>query len=130
MVSLSRDIADVIPILKSLSSHGLKLERIAIEWKVENLPIDWDYPLADFIVQLALKMERLTCLSLIFNDLNASKLMEEVTRRMEKEVLPTRPALWFHLDSGFPEASDPSVPAVHFKEMIYDSSSITPTPIF
>ena len=93
------------------------------------LPDDFSFPLADFIVQLALKLKRLTCLSLSFYELNDNKLIEQVHRRMGEEVLPTRPALWFHLGSDFPEASDPRVPAVHYNEMIY-SNEFDPPPKF
>jgi len=113
MASQRRDIADAICILESLLSHAPNLQRIAIEWKIETLPADWNYPLADLIVQMALKLERLTCLSLTFFELNDSKLIEEVHRRIVEEVLPTRPALWFHLGTDFAEASDPNVPAEH-----------------
>jgi len=113
-----RDIADALGILKSLSVNAPKIERINIEMMCEILPNDWNYPLAEFIVQLALELKRLTCLSLTFYELNDRKLIELVHQRMAQEVLPTRPALWFHLDNDFPEASDPSVPAVHYHEMI------------
>ncbi len=97
--------------------------------KVEILPADWNYPLDDVIVQLALKLKRLTCLSLTFYELSDSKLIEHVHRRMAEEVLPTRPALWFHLGTAFAEASDPSVPAVHYHEMVF-TNTFDPTPNF
>ena len=93
------------------------------------LPDDFSFPLADFIVQLALKLKRLTCLSLSFYELNDNKLIEQVHRRMGEEVLPTRPALWFHLGSDFPEASDPSVPAIHYHEMVF-ANNFDPPPKF
>ena len=83
-----------------------------------NLPADWSFPLAHFMVKVALKLERLTCLSLTLYELKDSMLFEEVNRRILEEVLPVRPALWFHFGNNFAEASDPSVPAVHHREMI------------
>jgi len=129
MASQRRNIADAICILKSLLSHAPNIQRIAIEWKIETLPADWNYPLADFIVQLALKLERLTCLSLTFFELDDTKLIEHVHRRMAEEVLPTRPALWFHLGYDYAEASDPGVPAVHYHEMVL-SNNFDPRPTF
>lgn len=129
LVSQKRDIADAVSILKSLSSHAPNLQRIAIEWKIETLSADWNcYPLADVIVQLALKLERLSCLSLTFFDIDHS-WFEQIRQRMVEEVLPTRPALWFHLGSDFAEASDPSVPAVHYQEMVY-TNTFDPLPTF
>ena len=94
-----------------------------------NLSSDWSFPLADFVVKVALKMERLTCLSLTLYELKESKLIEEVNQRMAEEVLLGRPALWFHFNSNFADASDPSVPAVHFHEMII-TNNFDPPPEF
>ena len=100
-----------------------------MEMKCETLPANWSFPLADLIVQLALKLKRLTFLSLTFHELNANELIEQVHRRMAEEVLPSRPALWFHLGNTCPDGSNPNVPAVHYHEMIL-SNTFDPPPKF
>jgi len=50
-----------------------------------------------------------------FDDANFS-LMEHINQRMTEEVLPTRPALWFHLGSKFPYATD--APLIHYLELV------------
>ena len=94
-----------------------------------NLPADRSFPLANFMVKVDLKLERLTCLSLTLYEQKDSMLFEEVNRRILEEVLSVRPALWFHFSNNFAEASDPSVPAVHHREMII-TNNFDPPPIF
>lgn len=124
-----RNIADAVSILNSLSLHATHLKRINIEFQCEVIPDDWSFPLADTIVQFALKMPHLICLSLTFYSLNNCELIEQVNRRMEEEVLPARPALWFHMDDDIPEASDYFVPAVHYQEIIFNNN-FDPPPTF
>jgi len=44
-------------------------------------------------------------------------LIEQINHRMTAEVLPTRPALWFHIGSELPDATD--VPLVHYQELVH-----------
>jgi len=44
-------------------------------------------------------------------------LIEQINHRMTLEVLPTRPALCFHIGSELPDATD--VPLVHYQELVY-----------
>ena len=58
-----------------------------------------------------------------------AELIEEVNRLILGEVLPVRPALWFHFSNNFAEASHPSVPALHHREMII-TNNFDPPPKF
>ena len=63
-------------------------------------------------------MKHLFAVCVTFDELD-SILKEEVDRRIVEEVLPNRPALWFHLGTDIPNAVDPGVPLVHYHEMVH-----------
>ena len=41
-----------------------------------------------------------------------------VQQQLIKEIVPNRPAFWFHLGPMLPEASDLSVPRIHFNGIV------------
>lgn len=110
--------SDVLLVLTSLMRFASDLERVNLSFVCNVTPPDWDYPIADFLVKFALKMKRLTCLCLCFYGIDRA-LLTEANRRIVEEVVPLRPALWFHLDNGPPNPADRSVPTVHYHEMFY-----------
>lgn len=108
----------VMLILKSFLRCSSHLERISLELECATDPTDQDYLLEDFLVKFILKMKHLNCLSLTFAQLDPTLILK-VRQRIVTEVLPTRPALWFHLDGEIPDGADPCVPLVHYHEMIH-----------
>ena len=84
----------------------------------------------DILVELVLKLKRLTCLCLIFYDDDVDySMICEARQRIEKEILSKRPALWVHMDRDFPNVVDYDVPSVHFHEMVLPTK-IDPPPAF
>jgi len=122
------DRADAVHLLESFSLHAPNLERISIRLECKTPSIFCDFPLADFLIQFCSKKKHLTCLSLTFFNLDDA-LIDQVNQRMAEEVLSERPSLWFYLGNRFPEASDPTVPSVHYHEMIH-SNYFDPPPKF
>ncbi len=82
---------------------------------------------ADFLVNFALKMERLVCCCLV--DWIRLSLIKKIQERIENDVLPQRRSLWFYLGQAEPCASDPDVPGIHFHEMV-NPVPYTPPPSF
>lgn len=119
------DVNDALLILKSLKQFAPKLERISLEFMCKTYPTDSDYLMVDFLVDFTLKMKHLSCLSLSLKQLDR-KLVQQVHQRIVNEVLPSRPSFWFHLGSKIPDAVDPSVPKVHYQEMIHTNYSDPP----
>jgi len=123
----------VLLMLKTLLGCSLHLERLALinrsTGTVPTLPV-WDHPpeATDFLVNFALKMKRLVCCCLVFDRIDWN-LVKDVYERVENEVVPIRPSLWFHLGRGEPYSSDPDVPSIHFHEMV-DPENYTPPPTF
>jgi len=42
-----------------------------------------------------------------------------VKRQLIEEVIPERPAFWFHLNRYLPKTNDPSVPKIHYEEIVH-----------
>ncbi len=72
---------------------------------------------ANDLVSFVADMERLVafCLAGIRIDPDIAQI---VVQRLTDEILPLRPALWFHLGKYVPQAGDPCVPRVHFDEIL------------
>ena len=122
------DVSDVLFILKWFKLFAPKVERISLEFMCTVCPTNNDYLMVDFLVDFTMEMKHLSCLSLSFGQLDEN-LIEKVRQRIKKEILPGRPSLWFHLSSEIPDVGDPSVPKVHYVEMI-DTNYFDPPPIF
>ena len=129
------NIADASLLLKTLLSCASHLERLVIYF--DDFPdICLSHPFTGLVVDFTTKMERLIALCLLFHrrdddhscwsgcscfnddDAGNDALMAQINHRMVEEVLPTRPALWFHLGSYLPNATDPDVPLLHYREML------------
>jgi len=117
-------------LLKYLIGSSLQLERLVLIAKSPKNETDWDHPikLPDLIVKFALKMKRLVCCCIVFDRMD-SNLIKEIQQRIAKEIVPIRPSLWFHLGREKPLASDPSVPSIHYHEMV-DPIIYVPPPSF
>ena len=114
-----QNITDVFAVLKSLLGRASSLQRLSLFFDSMALPKGSDHSqLANFFVQFVLKMKHLFAVCVTFDELD-SILKEEVDRRIVEEVLPNRPALWFHLGTDTPNAVDPGVPLVHYHEMVH-----------
>ena len=44
--------------------------------------------------------------------------IEEAKRRVFEEILPVRPSFWFHLGHTLPKENDPSIPRIHYDQIV------------
>jgi len=113
----------ILPLLESFLTHSPQLMRLALMDSSKSSPAvplaAWNPPsdMPDSIVNFVLKMPHLTALCIVFAQLD-SELIDEVNRRIEKEVIPSNPSLWFCFDSSRPNPSTSRVPFVHYFEMV------------
>jgi len=123
-------LSSALLLLKSFRTSASHLERISLQFNCQTLFIgNPDFDLADFLVQFILKMDHLTALCLVFYELDPS-LIPQVHQRIVEEILPLRPALWFYLDRKLPNGVEPSVPAVHYRDMVLINNKFDPVPTF
>jgi len=83
--------------------------------------------LEDLFVGFATEMDRLV--ALCFAGFKVTpKVVHKVNRRVKREIIPHRPAFWFHLDENLPKANDLSVPRIHIQEVVEPIDVYCPTP--
>jgi len=82
-------------------------------------PPNWEPPLdiVDFLVNFISKMGHLVAFCLTALRLDPS-IVEEVKRRVAEEILPDRPSFWLHLDLDLPKENDPSIPRIHYDQIV------------
>ena len=57
-------------------------------------------------------------------------VQEAVRSRLSAEILPNRPSLWFYFGRVLPNANDPSVPRVHYDEIVNPIDPFNALPMF
>ena len=55
---------------------------------------------------------------------------EEIQRRVTKEIVPDREALWFRVSDELPEENDTSVPRIHYYEIVAPNNPFVDPPKF
>jgi len=129
------DSSFIFSLLKSVLKHSPQLRRFVLldtgELDDDHDPLDnWKltFEMSDFMVRFALEMHNLICLCISSCHLN-SDLIEEVNRRIVEEVLPSKPSLWFWLNTSRPKPSTSNVPMIHYHEEISPSLARVPPKI-
>lgn len=83
--------------------------------------------LEELLVGFATEMDHLV--ALCFAGFRVTpKVARKVNRRVKREIIPHRPALWFRMDEALPKANDVTVPRIHLKEMVYPIHVFCPAP--
>lgn len=125
------DNADVLALLRSILERSPRLERLVL-YAVKTNHSSCDrcliQDLQDYLVTFVKKMPKLVALCMSgfqFNDAIGS-----VKRQLIDQVLPERPALWFHLDSNHPKENDRSVPWIHNAGIVNPIDWFDAPPIF
>ena len=124
-------------LLKTVKNSNLKyFERFILDndnnyyeyLPVNNQPaVNWA-ELEELIVEFAKGMVHLVCLGFFGFRFHPSAA-EMIQRRITEEVVPLRPAFWYHLGRKLPNESDVSVPRIHYEEIvnpIIDRFSVPP----
>jgi len=96
------------------------------EWRPADLPgVSLQ---AEFLFNFAERMEHLIafCLSVNINH----QVIKVLETRFIQEILPNRPAFWFHLGSSLPRPNDCRVPRVHYDEIISPINYFDTPPMF
>jgi len=73
--------------------------------------------LEDFLITFVSKMESLVALCLVGFEMDTT-VLEGVKKRLNQEIVSQRPSLWIHIGPKLPNATDPSVPKIHYDEIV------------
>ena len=108
--------AELLLVLNALKRCP-KFERLGLlVEKVHGWHSSDDYtPLENSLVSFVKEMPHLValCLAGLSIDLNGA-----VKRQLIDEVIPERPAFWCHLSHDLPSDNVPSVPKIHYEEIV------------
>lgn len=106
-----------LPILDALVSCP-KLERLVLfEEEGPNLP--WgDEKLQDILFKFVSSMKHLVAFCFISASEYELGSVSELKRKFDEFIIPNRPAFWYHVDRDLPRANDPTVPRIHYDEIV------------
>jgi len=108
--------AGLLSFLNALKNCN-KLERFGFLVKDDLNRHSSDYyaPLEDTLVKFVKDMPHLVALCLAGLGIDSNGV---VKRQLIEEVIPERPAFWCHLGRNLPTANDPSIPKIHYEEIV------------
>ena len=90
------------------------LERVALVTEARKRSSMYYTPLQDSILPFVKGSPNLAALCLVGFPIDPFVVQQQLI----KEIVPNRPAFWFHLGLELPEASDLSVPRIHFNSIV------------
>lgn len=107
--------ARVLVLLKDLKKSCPKLERIALVQCMGNCLLSQE--LEDYLFSFTTGMEHLEFVYLVGFKIDPARA-GRIKEKLNEMVLPLRPSFWCHVGLELVKGYDPSVPRVHYREMI------------
>ena len=105
-----------LPVLLKTLKLAPRFERLALVAKAKECnPIQYTL-LQDAIFPFVKETPNLVALCLVGLPIDPYPFV--VKKKLIKEIVPSRPAFWFHFGSELPKASDLSVPRIHFNGIV------------
>lgn len=103
-----------------------RLERLVLyEEDGPNTPWD-DKMLQNALLDFVRRMPRLIAFCFITASDIQPTTLGELKRKFDELVLPIRPAFWYHVGQTLPRSTDPTVPRIHYNQIV---SPINPSEI-
>ena len=94
------------------------MERLVLyeeEWT--NRP--WgEEKLQDILYDFVERMKRLVAFCFISASGFELDTVAELKRKFDDLIIPNRPAFWYHVDKDLPNVIDPTVPRIHYDEIV------------
>lgn len=109
----------ILSLLSAILKESVLLERLVLIDGGPSNSSSYTYlpGLDDAFVNFAAKMTHMTCCCITSNQIDSDH-MKAIKQRVEEEVLPERPSLWFHMGRTVPEASDTTMPPIHYCQIV------------
>ncbi len=108
----------VLNLLKTLLNNCPDLKRVFIadnsSWRICDVLSDLEAILFDFVS----KLENLDVFCLVGFPVHAD-VEENFSRRVTTEVIPKRPAFWFHFGNSAPKVNDPNIPRMVSNSLVH-----------
>ena len=82
-----------------------------------NYSDHWDPLNSDVVVRFVSSAQHLIALCLI-DECFSQSAIDGVSQRLKNEILPSRPAFWFHIGLQLPSSVDDTVPRIYHESLI------------
>lgn len=107
-----------------------RLERIVLyEEEGPNIPLE-SQKLQDVLLKFVSNMPHLVCFCFITASEIEPGLVTELKQKFDEFILPIRPAFWYHVDQSLPRATDPTVPRIHYDQIVSPINYLEMSPDF
>ncbi len=94
------------------------LERLVL-FEEEGPDLPWsDKKLQDILYQFATSMKHLIAFCFVSASPFEPGAVAEIKQKFNDDIIPIRPAFWFHIDQFLPGVNDPTVPRIHYDEIV------------
>jgi hypothetical protein len=95
-----------------------RLERIVLyEEDGPNIPPE-SLELQDVLLKFVSSMPHLVCFCYITASEIEPGMVAGLKQKFDEFILPVRPAFWYHVDQSLPRATDPTVPRIHYDQIV------------
>ena len=96
-----------------------RLERMVLyEEDGPNIPLE-SQELQDDLFKFVSNMPHLACFCFITASEIEAGFLAELKNKFDEFILPIRPAFWYHVDQSLPKATDPTVPRIHYDQIVF-----------
>ena len=107
----------VLPILSALESCPILERLVLFEEKGPYLP--WrEEKLQDTLFQFVERMKYLVVFCFISGSAFERDSVAELKRKFDGLIIPNRPAFWYHVSHNLPSVNDPTVPRIHYNDIV------------
>jgi hypothetical protein len=107
-----------------------RLERIVL-YEEDGPNIPWkSQELQDVLLKFVSSMPNLVCFCFITASEIEPGTVTELKKKFDELIVPTRPAFWYHVDQSLPRATDPTVPRIHYDQIVSPINYLEMSPEF
>ncbi len=105
-----------------------RLERIVLyEERDDGSKFPWkSQELQDDLFKFVSSMPDLVCFCFITASEIEPGTVAELKKKFDELIVPIRPAFWCHVDRNLPRATDPTVPRIHYDEIVCPINYLVP----
>jgi hypothetical protein len=104
-----------------------RLERIVLYEEEDDSKFPWkSQELQDVLFKFVSSMPDLVCFCFITASEIEPGTVAKLKQKFDEFIIPIRPAFWCHVANDFPQATDPTVPRIHYDQIVCPINYLVP----
>jgi hypothetical protein len=104
-----------------------RLERIVLYEEEDDSKFPWkSQELQDVLFKFVSSMPDLVCFCFITASEIEPGTVAKLKQKFDEFIIPIRPAFWCHVDRTLPRATDPTVPRIHYDQIVCPMEYLAP----